>query len=47
MATSTAACESNQATFTGLLPLGAPLANINNVEVEIYHVFPFDSLESR
>jgi hypothetical protein len=33
----------NQATFTGLLPLGAPLANINNVEVEIYHVFPVDS----
>jgi hypothetical protein len=37
----------NQATFTGLLPLGAPLTNINNVEVEIYHVFPNDSDVSR
>jgi hypothetical protein len=33
----------NQATFTGLLPSGASLASINNVEVEIYHVFPVDS----
>ena len=33
----------NQATFTGLLPLGASLSDIQNVEVEIYHVFPGDS----
>jgi hypothetical protein len=32
-----------QATFTGLLPAGAPLSSINGVEVEIYHVFPGDS----
>lgn len=37
----------NQATFTGLLPLGAPLSDINRVEVEIYHVFPVDSDQSR
>jgi hypothetical protein len=33
----------NGATFTGLLPTGTPLASINRVEVEIYHVFPVDS----
>src|SRR5436190_8883250 len=33
----------SQATFTGLLPLGAALAGISTVEVEIYHVFPGDS----
>jgi hypothetical protein len=33
----------NQAAFTGLLPAGASLADISGVEVEIYHVFPFDS----
>lgn len=37
------ATQINQATFTGLLPLGAPLTDINNVEIELYHVFPFDS----
>ena len=37
----------NQATFTGLLPLGAPLSSINRVEVEIYHVFPVDSDTNR
>lgn len=37
----------NQATFTGLLPLGAPLTSITRVEVEIYHVFPVDSDTSR
>jgi hypothetical protein len=37
----------NQATFTGLLPMGAPLESINRVEVEIYHVFPVDSDTSR
>src|ERR1051325_26793 len=37
----------NEATFTGLLPLGAPLASIQNVEIEIYHVFPGDSDTNR
>ena len=32
-----------QATITGLIPSGSPLANINDVEVEVYHVFPKDS----
>src|SRR5215472_16278556 len=34
----------NQATFIGLLPAGSSLDNIRGVEVEIYHVFPFDSV---
>ena len=33
----------SQATFTGLLPLGAALTSISGVEIEIYHVFPGDS----
>jgi hypothetical protein len=33
----------NKATITGLIPLGTPLANITNIEVELYHVFPKDS----
>jgi len=33
----------NRATITGLIPLGTPLANISNVEIEVYHVFPLDS----
>jgi hypothetical protein len=33
-----------QATFTGLLPSGAPLSDISNVEIEFYHVFPKDSV---
>jgi hypothetical protein len=37
----------NEATFTGLLTSGATLANINRVEVEIYHVFPVDSDTNR
>jgi hypothetical protein len=37
----------NQATFTGLLPLEASLASINNVEIELYHVFPGDSDTNR
>jgi hypothetical protein len=37
----------NQATFTGLLPSGALLASIDNVEIEIYHVFPNDSDTNR
>lgn len=32
------------ATFTGLLPSGAPLSNISQVEIEFYHVFPADSV---
>src|SRR5215831_478214 len=31
------------ATITGLIPLGTPLENIKDVEVEVYHVFPLDS----
>jgi len=33
-----------QATFTGLLPSGAPLTSIRQVEVEMYHVFSKDSV---
>ena len=32
------------ATITGLIPSGATPANISNVEVELYHVFPEDSV---
>src|SRR6516162_1531137 len=32
------------ATFTGLLVGGATTANIKNVEIELYHVFPIDSV---
>ena len=32
-----------QATFTGLIPSGAPLSSITDVEIEIYHLFPVDS----
>ena len=35
----------DQATIVGLIPSGTPLANISNVEVEIYHVFPNDSAD--
>jgi hypothetical protein len=31
------------ATFTGLIPIGAPLSSITQVEIEFYHVFPGDS----
>ena len=31
------------ATFTGLLVGGATTADIKNVEIELYHVFPIDS----
>jgi len=37
----------SRATFTGLIPSGAPLDSILNVEVEIYHVFPGDSDTNR
>lgn len=30
-------------TFTGLLPLGTPLSEVTQVEIELYHVFPIDS----
>ena len=33
----------NRATITGLVPLGTPLENVKEVEVEVYHVFPLDS----
>src|SRR5437868_9433140 len=32
-----------QATFTGLIPSGAPLSSITRVEIEFYNVFPLDS----
>lgn len=32
-----------QATFVGLLPSGASLSSITDVEIELYHVFPVDS----
>jgi hypothetical protein len=32
------------ATITGLIPTGTPLANIKNVEIETYHIFPLDSV---
>jgi hypothetical protein len=37
----------SQATFTGLIPSGAPLSSIIQVEIEIYHVFPNDSDTNR
>src|SRR5438034_3462686 len=33
----------SQASFTGLLPAGADISSISGAEIEIYHVFPFDS----
>ena len=35
------------ATFTGLLVGGATPANVNDVEIELYHVFPVDSDTTR
>src|SRR5437868_14564218 len=32
-----------QAKIIGLVPLGTPLENIKNIEIEVYHVFPLDS----
>jgi hypothetical protein len=37
----------SQATFTGLLPSGAALTSISNVEIELYHVFPGESDTNR
>ena len=37
----------SQANFTGLIPSGAPMSSVLNVEIEIYHVFPNDSDTNR
>src|SRR6266403_1549549 len=37
----------SHATFTGLIPSGAPLSSALNIEIEIYHVFPNDSDTNR
>ncbi len=34
----------NRATITGLVPSGTPLTDITDIEVELYHVFPKDSV---
>ena len=34
----------NSATFTGLLPTGASLNSVRDIEIELYHVFPVDSV---
>jgi hypothetical protein len=39
----TSATRITGATFTGLMPSGAPLSSIDSVRVEIYRVFPKDS----
>jgi len=39
----TAPTQITHATFTGLLVGGATTADIHNVEIELYHVFPIDS----
>jgi hypothetical protein len=33
----------DSATFTGLIPVGASLTSITQVEIEFYHIFPVDS----
>jgi hypothetical protein len=38
------AASVNSATFTGLLPSGAPLSSISNIEIEFYRLFPADSV---
>jgi hypothetical protein len=38
------AANVTNATFVGLLPTGASLSSINQVEIELYHVFPVDSV---
>jgi hypothetical protein len=37
----------NSASFTGLIPVSAPLASVQNVEIELYHVFPGESDTNR
>jgi hypothetical protein len=39
----TSATKLTSATFTGLLPTGAPLSDVVDVRIEIYRVFPNDS----
>lgn len=34
------------ASIVGVIPAGTPLANVTNVEVEIYNVFPLDSVQT-
>src|SRR6266498_1714460 len=34
-----------QAKIIGLVPVGTPLENIKEVEIEVYHVFPLDSAD--
>lgn len=34
-----------RATITGLIPLGTALSSINTVEIEVYRVFPLDSID--
>jgi hypothetical protein len=41
----TAPTTINSATFIGLLPSGTPLGDVSQVEIELYHVFPIDSVE--
>src|SRR5262245_61740674 len=43
----TQATSITEATIIGLVPSGTPLSSIENVEVEIYHVFPRESDVSR
>jgi PEP-CTERM motif len=40
----THATDIDSATFTGLIVGGATLANVTDVEIELYHVFPVDSV---
>jgi hypothetical protein len=39
----TSKTQIESATFTGLIPLGASLSSVTQVEIEFYHVFPKDS----
>jgi hypothetical protein len=41
----TRATDITSATFTGLIVGGATPANVSNVEIELYHVFPVDSVD--
>ena len=40
----TEATNITDATFTGLIVGGATAANVKDVEIELYHVFPIDSV---
>ena len=35
----------NSGTFIGLIPIGVPLSDVNQVRIEIYRVFPLDSVD--